>query len=674
MARFFDMSLQSFATSAPSTNSNLWVSVPGVGYYIYESSAERRRVTKALKRGVKLQAALQCWDQETFEEEIDKLPSPQKETRAQMRLRDRAAEALKTSEELQAQEAHTQKMEEYFSWELQTYGEDDYTYFPAVIPNEIVRGNHIKWGALESYAKELAKLSQEAELKAAHLAKWQKGELPWQQMLSYLQAKYNLNLKGLTCEEWGSKQLSSERVKALGLRSPKLSKALVALGVPTQEVSILLGANYENKKLGAKTEVLQNSAACMEQGNSIYYSSCQATNSRAAWNGSQDYIKVRDELPYIGKTWFLWVVGQPMSVDDKGFEARAKLRVMYTDKTCKEVAGLYIDRPYGKYQTLLDSLYELEIWWAEYQASKGWSEAIRPILMPPVWQRENGAGNDFQYSYGGRYSKKLYCPSATYGYQDTLNQGIGGYDCFVDITANRKSLLMEAYTKRTKIGGVYHNSLQETNYNPQKGLVTAPVVTLPQWRQLDDLDREFIAEFYQMTGKRVKDLFVPYRHSEDREYGRTWQFSVGGANFEATYNPKEESGVFHKLENTDTHTAVWYYTGPDEGFNIQTQGYSQKVLKDLPVLGYAKAVDIPYHHSSTGILVKEQITLAMVEEGFAPAWPLLVKEDAIYRAPYNGNFTVYTEVGKQCILEYFGIESYSLPWGDYYDSSSVIFS
>jgi hypothetical protein len=82
------MSIKTFSTSAPDGNPNLWVCVPGVGYYSFENSAERRRVTKALKRGIKLQVALQCWDTEKFEEEVNKL-SPQGDYR-EVKLRERA--------------------------------------------------------------------------------------------------------------------------------------------------------------------------------------------------------------------------------------------------------------------------------------------------------------------------------------------------------------------------------------------------------------------------------------------------------------------------------------------------------------------------------------------------------------------------------------------------------
>lgn len=465
-------------------------------------------------------------------------------------------------------------------------------------------------------AKVLARPSKNEWLRLQKLRqKLRNREEGWQQMLVFVKAKYGADLSTLTSAEWESKQLSPKRVKELGLKSPKLSKAMVALGVPPKEVSILLGTNYAKKGDSAATRVLSDQESCKEQGNSIHYSSCQATDPRAEWEGGDSYNRISQELGYMGTHLFLWVVGEPMSKNGEGFEARAKLRVMYEDRACKEVAGLYIDRPYGKHQLLLDNLDSLQAWWEDWCEAKGVPGL--PILMPPVWNRDNGAGNDFQYMYGGRYPKKLYCPSAKGGYQDTLTHGLGGYDCFVDVTAKSKNLLMRAYTERSKFGGVYASPLTDVVYNPQKGEVKAPVVKLPSARPP-------VTELYRTGVTLIRNLFGPVERfqqgsSADGGNGFFWK---AGKRFRyetlSVWDHHSRSRVYFlwEVEDMDNHTYVL-------NARYSYEGLDQFVENDCPELGLWAPSELPYRVKSWGL----KVTLDLPEEGWAEAKTLQYYRD-----------------------------------------------
>lgn len=413
---------------------------------------------------------------------------------------------------------------------------------------------------------------------------WKAKSFPWQQALMLLKAQTGIDILWLSIEEWETKRVSKENQVKFGFKSPKLSKILLSLGMKEKEVSTLLSSSTKQE---GETKVLSDRNTCLEQGNSIYYSSCQATDSRAAWKGDTEYNQVDEDLKVVGKSLFFWVTGQPMSSDGKGYKARAKLRLIYEDIGCSILAGLYVDRPYGQHQLLLNNFYQLEIWWENYCNKIGCSNL--PILMPPVWQRADGAGNDFQEMYGNQKGKRYYCPSAEYGYQDTLSRGIGGYNFFVEKT-EKESLLMQAYKKRTKIGGVYLSSLSEVKYNPQKGLF-APVITLPKWKSWDELDYKFFNQFHELTGKRPKNITkVEYYH------GRAWKFKVGKTRFEARQDTRDpESFTFHTLIDLDRDLEVWNFMGEEIPFGLQLgpqRSYTpQRNIEDL---GFLKPSEIPY--------------------------------------------------------------------------------
>lgn len=71
----------------------------------------------------------------------------------------------------------------------------------------------------------------------------------------------------LTPDEWISKKIGNK----------KLSKHLLSLGLPNEDVSELLSATVTD----VTTRIVSDEDTCRNQGNSIYYSSCQATDDRA---------------------------------------------------------------------------------------------------------------------------------------------------------------------------------------------------------------------------------------------------------------------------------------------------------------------------------------------------------------------------------------------------------
>ena len=430
----------------------------------------------------------------------------------------------------------------------------------------------IKW---QDEAQELVKQAQEWAEEQKKIAlikkleeKWANKEYKWQQVLSFLKAKYGLKgFEDLTRQEWESKKLSQERMKALGLKSPKLSKALVAKEVPQKEVSLILGANYEKKNSveNKKTSVSYSELDCLDQGNSVFYRSCQGTDPRAAWQGDFQYNKINQETPFVGKTWFLWVVGKPMCEDGKGFEARAKLRLMYQNK---DLAGLYVDRPYGQFQLLLDSMEELQEWWTDWLKNQGEPTNL-PIYMPPVWQRDEGANDDFQSKYGTSPCLDGWIiPSGEYGYQDTLTHGEGPYD-FMSKVSEQTSLLVKAYQSRVKISGVYYSSLTEVEYNPQSDKLKAPEFKLPQWRG-------FISEEYREFSKFVHLFFDADKAQEVNDRFFFWK-----EDFKVSFYKNSQGTI--TLKDAETNFAIAYY-----------RNNSWDVIQDCPQLGFYKSWELPY--------------------------------------------------------------------------------
>lgn len=436
----------------------------------------------------------------------------------------------------------------------------------------------------------LHKIAQLELSKVHSLEKWSQGSLPWQQILFLKAAQYGTALRKaayiISPCEWENRQLNKQSLIQLGIKgSPKLSKVLVALGLPNKVMELLLSAPL-NKKTNVSnfkvTNVRTDYLACKEQGNSIYYSSCQATDSRSAWKGSTQYNKTEEDIPYFGKSLFLWTVGDCMSQNGSGFKARAKLRIMYNNKEATCVAGLYIDRPYGQHSLLMDNLHELQEWWDNY--CEEFYNRTFPIFIPPVWNRDDGAGNDFQGKYGGYYHKKLFCPSALGGYQDTLTRGLGGYDCFKEVGSKSTSLLMQAYLLRPKSKGAYKVPLLSVGYNPQKGGLIPPVVNDRPWRGIiDHRARAQMQAYLQYIGKPESRFVL-----EDTWYHESVQCTLAGKRVKFVFDNLNWS-VKNKwnLELIDHHINLL------SGVVNYDNSTEVEVNNDFPELGFWKAISLP---------------------------------------------------------------------------------
>ena len=283
--------------------------------------------------------------------------------------------------------------------------------------------------------------------------KWKLGLHPHQQMFKLLIAQGHTKLKYallITPEEWRSGKVSKHTMLMMGVLkgSPKVSKVLLALGLNEKMVSIALGAGkVATSSKNRATTVRKDKQSFLEQGNSVYYSSCQATDPRASWTNGQHHNKIEGDLPFVGDTLFLWTIGSLMSEDEKGFVCRAKLRVLF--KPTNEVLGLYIDRVYGNEGLLMEYLPELQDWWEEHSMTK-WGK-LTPLFM----KSEEGTKVTFS------------SPSSENGYQDSL--AVNNCILLIDLTVPRKSLLYQGYRSRDKSAGVYCRPLAEVKYNPQNG-------------------------------------------------------------------------------------------------------------------------------------------------------------------------------------------------------------
>lgn len=375
----------------------------------------------------------------------------------------------------------------------------------------------------------------------------------------------------LTQDEWDAGKLSKERCAQLGVRSPKLSKALIALGMPAERVAMLLSG--KSTKSDGVTQVWGEdhyTDALYDQGNSIHYSSCQATDSGAKWfqdsNHGPEYNEIAGDRKFWGESLFIWAVGQPMSWDGEGFKARAKLRVCY-EKDSKEVAGLYIDRPYGQYNLLLDNISQLNHWWDTYSKERGYP--ITPLLMAPLWQRNDGGGSDFQSEYGGRYERLLWVPSYSSGYQDTLSGGHGGlYDFFIDVSSNTP-LTVRTYKAREKVKGVRHHNVKEVMYNPQKGL-TKLEVKLPDARKIS---RAAIKSWQWMWGNPSR----PFAHRKASVASDGLKVCITN---KIVYFSKNDDYPFFKIQK-DEEGVIRREVNHDEGDFLAAIPLWTKDLKDL---------------------------------------------------------------------------------------------
>ena len=245
--------------------------------------------------------------------------------------------------------------------------------------------------------------------------------------------------KKLTPDQWRSKKIGNK----------KLSKHLLSLGLDNKDVSDLLSATVTDT-----TRIVSDEDTCLNQGNSIYYSSCQATDDRAKHEGSSFMNSIDGDMIHLGKSLFFWVAGESMSVDGKGFTARAKLRIMYCDTDHSEVFGLWLERIYGNALILLSNFKDLTDWW------NGTMQQSTPVYKKS-FKRKNGI---------------VYIPSAQDGYQDTTSYEQNYYELVVG-----ESLISKAYKARIK-EGTYKYPLSAVKFNPQNCELVLPKIEKKKYR------------------------------------------------------------------------------------------------------------------------------------------------------------------------------------------------
>jgi len=292
--------------------------------------------------------------------------------------------------------------------------------------------------------------------------------------------------KLISDEESEAKLLSKQTMQSLGIKgSPKLTKVLIQMGLNSKTVSMLLSPKQSQLMITGDPELIS------EQGNSIHYRSCQSTDDRAKFAPNEKYWEWEEDMEIAGELMFMAYTGLPMSQDGKGFTSRTKLRLMFKDG---EVAGLFLDRPYGQVNLIKSNMGTIREWWNTYSKEQGWPQT--PLLIPPVWERDDGQSSDFEKSFGGTYPEYLECPSARYGYQDCLTREEGPYSCFQTLEKlEAMSLLEQAYRIRAQQPISYRTPLRECYYNPQKGGLVVPVKEVPSWRGFISKEMKFYIHF-----------------------------------------------------------------------------------------------------------------------------------------------------------------------------------
>jgi hypothetical protein len=266
--------------------------------------------------------------------------------------------------------------------------------------------------------------------------------------------------RGLTPEEWRSKRIGNK----------KLSRHLLSIGLDNKNVSDLLSATVTN----STTRIVSDEDTCCNQGNSIYYSSCQATDDRAKHDANSRMNKIDGDMKHLGKTLFFWVAGESMSVDGKGFTARAKLRIMYSDPDHTKIFGLWLENIYGNALILLSNFNDLNEWWhGTMQQST------------PVYKHCNHRSNI-----------PVFIPSAANGYQDTALTSTYYYQLVMN-----ESLLAKAYKMRSKSSKTYQYPLADVKFNPQNCEFILPEVVDKPWRgKIDSDTRHYINMLIELFG------------------------------------------------------------------------------------------------------------------------------------------------------------------------------
>ena len=250
-------------------------------------------------------------------------------------------------------------------------------------------------------------------------------------------------VKELSEEELASRVVSKKNMKEYKLKgSPRLSQIFLSCGGISEKL-VSLAFSFKAK---GDSYISADQADLYDQGNSIYYCSCQGTDRRSKWfteaSGSAEFLKIYGDQPYLGKSLFLWIVGSRMSLDGKGFQARAKLRLIYQDSEDwfgNKVIAVYVDKIYGDSSLLKADFPFLKEW-----VKRNYGE-VDIVSATTQWYEKR------QFNY----SETLYCPSAAGGYQDSCADVIPPTINFRLLSSKKESYFLYKYQLRKKEAGVY---------------------------------------------------------------------------------------------------------------------------------------------------------------------------------------------------------------------------
>jgi len=400
-------------------------------------------------------------------------------------------------------------------------------------------------------------------------------------------------------QEWSDRKLAPATMELLALKgSPKLSKQLVKMGLPEEVVALALGAPSGVMPNVPQSRILaSNIRNIEEQGNSIHFDSCQATDPRSKGGLRPEYLEIEGDKIHFGDTLFLWVAGERMEIDGEGFKARAKLRVMFKDEAAKRPAGLYIDTIYGQQELLLRELPHLESWWKGYSTTREWPAT--PLLTGRHMLSEIEAE--------GPELEKLYCPSAMNGYLDTLKRGCAAHQPpmrQLKVPQEFPSLVRATFKlSSTKVESrITGESREHTehivprsafSYNPQRSdaiYVRGGIPEAITWR--GPIPKELhnsLQILFQTLG--YPSARISFR-TQSPSYEVRYRSEKGG----------EVEATFPKRDYISPST-ISYRTSPDSLSKrlLLTHSGRREVKDNLEEFGFAKAVSLfPVLHASFG--------------------------------------------------------------------------
>jgi hypothetical protein len=196
-----------------------------------------------------------------------------------------------------------------------------------------------------------------------------------------------MKLKSLLGDLQVDRDLRVTNYKALGLKSPKLTKALEARGFGSQFVSLLVQALKKQK-----LELTSSKDDVIAQSDSEHFTSCQAP-------GHEMNVAHQDvEAASLGHL-YLAVVRTP-----KGFSYRTKIRRCLNPET-GATCGWHVDREYGQGRP------------TSYQFSELLKKAGEPAFDVLSYY------DSTRYGQSERLEAQVEIPSAALGYQDTFKSG-----------------------------------------------------------------------------------------------------------------------------------------------------------------------------------------------------------------------------------------------------------